>query len=521
MDKHENAIGYIVRLIKSLDPSAVVEVIEPKPYQYGFHIDIKGQYLRIIFGRSTMDDFENSIVTEKGSDRYRAVEGFVKYQIYIELGKMGLIPDFDISAEILNEKRDWLQQYNVRFEKSTWLYEIFYHGLKELHSFLGGLTKQYKTLPEEIVAEQGDIAHLIEYYDKNHNFNDSGVSVSSLGYFKAAAVCVLLNKEKDRRLTKIPRILKAIDEEIYKIVFEIREGPFPQIKMPACIYDYVEHLKSERTTSAPTKDLVFIACGQSTSREKNLGTEVSALLRRYNIPSFLAETANDLESLNSHIFKNLSDCTGFIAILHRRPEGRYDTSVWINQEVAIAAYLRSLGKTIPSLVLYEEGTAVEGLIRYTIANPPTFKSDEEALSKIEEWIKHQDFKYVEKMPEFDLMIDGERKHFGASSGGGSVGYHDIKYALSFRIRNKSDVNICLENVEMEAELLGKGTLDKTNPRLSRLPFNVGPRVTEELNICLKFQNGLELNMKGKDIKLCVRFEFADRVITKDVIGYIS
>jgi hypothetical protein len=46
-------------------------------------------------------------------------------------------------------------------------------------------------------------------------------------------------------------------------------------------------------------------------------------------------------------------------------------------------------------------------------------------------------------------------------------------------------------------------------------------VTEELNICLKFQNGLELNMKGKDIKLCVRFEFADRVITKDVIGYIS
>ena len=521
MDKHKNAIEYIVSLVKSLDPAALVEVTEPKPYQYSFHINIKGQPISIIFGRSTMDDFENSIVTEKGSDRYRAVESSVKYQIYIELGKGGLIPDFDISAEILNEKRDWLQRYSVRFEKSAWLYEIFYQGLKELHSFLGGLAKQYKTLPEEIVAEQKDIARLIEYYDKNQNFNDSGVSVSSLGYFKAATICVILNKEKDKKLTKIPRILKAIDEEIYKIVSEIREGPFPQIEMPACIYDYVEHIKSGRTATVPTKDLVFIACGQSTPREKNLGTEASALLRHYNISSFLAEMANDLESLNAHIFKNLMDCTGFIAILHRRAEGKYDTSVWINQEVAIAAYLRSLGKTIPSLVLYEEGTTVEGLIKYTIANPTTFESDEEALSKIEEWIKRQDFRYVEKKPEFDIIIDKERMHFGASSGGGSTGYYDIKYALSFRIRNKSDVNICLENVEIENELLGRGMIDKTNPRLSGLPFNVGSRVTEELNICLKFQNGLELNMKGKDIKLRVRFEFADRVITKDVIGYIS
>lgn len=400
MDKHENALNYVINLVKSLDSAAKVEVIQSRTYQYNFCIDIKGEQINIIFNRSTIDDFENSITTEKGSDRYHATEGFIKFQIYIELGKKGLISNFDISTEILNEKRDWLQRYSTRFEKPTWLYEIFYQGLKELRTFLDSLANQYNTLPEEMIEEQKYIVRLTEHYDKNHNFNDSGISANTLGYFKAAAICVILNKEKERKLTKIPRILKAKDEEIYKIVSEIREGPFPQIKMPACIYDYVEHVKTESNPSGraklPTKDLVFIACGQSTPREKSLGLKVSALLRSHSIPSFLAETANDLESLNSHIFKNLADCTGFIAILHKRDNGKHDTSVWINQEVAIAAYLRSIGKKIPSLVLYEKGTAIEGLIKYTIANPPTFKLDEDVLSRITEWIKHQDFKYIEK-----------------------------------------------------------------------------------------------------------------------------
>jgi len=525
MNKHENATNYIIRLIKNLDAQAEVSVDQTLPYKYNFSVEIKGQRIEIVFNRSTMDDFEYEITENQGTDRYYASEGFIKFQVYVALGRAGIISNFDISAEILNEKRDWLPRYNGKIEKAAWLYEVFYQGLKVLSAFLSEVVAKYKVTSEDIKEEQEDTEHLIDYYEKKHNFTERSASVKSLGYFKAAAVCVILQKEEEKKLITVPRVLQVIDKYIYSIVAELRENPFPQIKMSDCIYDYAEHVKIETNTSEgtklPTKELVFIACGQSTPREKALGVKVKSLFKKNNLDSFLAETANDLESLNSHIFKNLTDCTGFIAILHKRDGTKYDTSVWINQEVAIAAYLRSTGRIIPSLVLYEEGALVGGLIRYTIANPPTFKSDEEALSKIEEWIKHQNFTYIEQLPEFDIILSEDRRHFGSSAGGGRNGYFDIGYPLSFRIRNKSNVNICLENVKVENELLGDGRLDRTNPRLSRLPFNVGPRITEEVNLLIKFPNEVGLDKKKKDLKLQAKFEFADRTTVKEIVGYLS
>ena len=525
MDKHKNAINYVTTLIKSLDSTAVVEVNQSSPIQYSFHVDMKGQQLKFIFSRSTMDDFENGITNNKGADWYYASEGLIKFQIYIGLGQAGVISDFDVSREILDEKRDWLKNYSIKIERPDWLYKIFYQGLKVLLTFLDDLVEKHKLLSKDIEEEQVDIKWLIDFYEKNHSFEEGRVSTKSLGYFKAAAVCVILQKEKEKKSISIPRVLQAKDKEIYSIVAELREGPFPQIKMPDCIYDYAVHINTKEgkieSAKSSTNNLVFIACGQLTDEEKSLGKKVQELLKEHGIVSFLAENVNDLESLNSHIFKNLTECTGFIGILHNRDSGKYDTSVWINQEVAIAAYLRSTGKTIPSLVLYEEGATIEGLIKYTIANPQTFKSEAETLSKIKEWITRQSFAYEEKLPEFDIILNEERKHFGSSAGGGRIGYHDIGYHLSFIVRNKSSVNICLEDVYVENELLGKGQLDKSNARLSKLPFNIGPRMTEEVNVGVKFPNSLDENMKGKDINLNAIFKFADRVITKQLVGYIS
>lgn len=150
-----------------------------------------------------------------------------------------------------------------------------------------------------------------------------------------------------------------------------------------------------------------------------------------------------MEALNSHIFRNLGNCTGLIAILHKRGQGKHDTSVWINQEVSIIAYLKSTGKEIPSLILYQSDAVVEGLIKYTIANPPTFGSDDEAVSLIEKWIASQNFAYAKKLPEIDVILREKRGHFGATQGSGRKGFYNVKYALAFRIRNKSDVNVCL------------------------------------------------------------------------------
>lgn len=276
--------------------------------------------------------------------------------------------------------------------------------------------------------------------------------------------------------------------------------------------------------SGKSEKFVFVACGQSNEQEKNLGIKVKTLLKDHGVASFFAETANDLESLNSHIFKNLNSCLGFIAILHKRRkiegEDSHATSVWINQEVAIAAYLRSNGKTVPSFVLYEEGAAIEGLIKYTIANPPTFTSDEDVLSKIKSWVKTQRFEKSEAPPGFDIVIDERRKRLGSSSGGGRADYYEINYALFFKIRNKSDVNICLEEVVVENEILGRGALNKANRELSKLPFNIGPRKTEAIQLLISFPNGVNLQNSADDFKLCIQFVFSDHQIMQETVGYL-
>lgn len=392
--ENKNAVNYVISKIHSLLGGVEVILTQKHSLNYTFHIP--SHKLEIIFGRATMEDFQVAIEKYRNSDQYQALENFINFRIYITLGQTGLIPKFLVAHEFLKEKRDWLQNYNGELDKSKWLYETFNEGLKMLSAFLDDLVAKYEVTSDGIHQEQEDIKQLVDFYENEHHFTERRVSVNNLGYFKAAAVCVLLRKEKEKKSIVIPRILQTKDQEIYKIVTELRKKPFPQIKMPDCIYDYAEHVKTEANDSegakVPTRDLVFIACGQSTPREKTLGVRVKALFKKNKIDSFLAETANDLESLNTHIFKNLADCTSFLAILHKRDKNKHNTSVWINQEVAVAAYLRSTGRVIPSLVLYEENTIIEGLIKYTIANPPTFKSDDEALSKIEEWIKRQTFK---------------------------------------------------------------------------------------------------------------------------------
>ena len=98
---------------------------------------------------------------------------------------------------------------------------------------------------------------------------------------------------------------------------------------------------------------------------------------------------------------------------------------------------------------------------------------------------------------------------------------NIKYAISFKVRNKTNVNVCLENIEIESEFLGTSRLDKTNLRLTSLPLNIGPRRTEAGNILISFPNGLETDKKGVDVQLKTKFIFSDRTITEELTGFLQ
>ncbi len=122
MDKYKNAINYVIKLVKSLDSTVEVEVVQPRPYQYSFYIDIKGKRLEVTFNRSMMGDFEYEITKDKGTDKYYASEGFIKFKVFIALGQAGVIPGLRISDELLNVKRDWLRDSRTQLSHKAWLH---------------------------------------------------------------------------------------------------------------------------------------------------------------------------------------------------------------------------------------------------------------------------------------------------------------------------------------------------------------------------------------------------------------
>ncbi len=139
-------------------------------------------------------------------------------------------------------------------------------------------------------------------------------------------------------------------------------------------------------------NLIFVSCGQQTPEEKDLGTAVKNLID--STPGFKAYFAEHEQSLDSdvlNIFKNLWECSGFIALLHKRnrmaeTEECYP-SVWVNQEIAIIAYRQHFeAREIPILVYKDDEVRVEGSMASLIVNPLTLKSKPDVLERTGKWL---------------------------------------------------------------------------------------------------------------------------------------
>src|SRR6476619_7475787 len=96
------------------------------------------------------------------------------------------------------------------------------------------------------------------------------------------------------------------------------------------------------------KPLVFVSCGQFNESEKRLGKRICELIRelRPDVEPYFAENQSTIEGLSNNILAALYRAAGFICVMHRRgdietPDNRVITrgSVWIEQEIAIAAFM--------------------------------------------------------------------------------------------------------------------------------------------------------------------------------------
>lgn len=181
--------------------------------------------------------------------------------------------------------------------------------------------------------------------------------------------------------------------------------------------------------------IIFVSCGQYTDQEKNLGKAVCDVLRSHGLEPYFAENQMNLSGLHSNILNKLNECSGLVAIMHPRgivnAFGNQHTrgSVWIEQEIAIAAFMtHCLKKNMEVVVFTHEDIRREGIRDLLQLNPIAFRDDAEIVSKLPTVIKT----WKSASPKVDLVI----RYWKA---GGDGNHHD--YQLEFLLKNLGEERI--------------------------------------------------------------------------------
>lgn len=137
---------------------------------------------------------------------------------------------------------------------------------------------------------------------------------------------------------------------------------------------------------------IFISCGQYTLAEKQLGKQISEMVRASTdcVP-FFAEEVQDLNGLDASILSALHDCVGFITVMHprgeiKRPNGSVvRASVWLEQEIAIATYIQRVEKRkLPIIAFKHKSVGREGIRDLLHLNPFEFTDEAEILIELAE-----------------------------------------------------------------------------------------------------------------------------------------
>jgi hypothetical protein len=137
--------------------------------------------------------------------------------------------------------------------------------------------------------------------------------------------------------------------------------------------------------------LIFISCGQVTNDEKALGKNDCGLVEDLTQHKpYFAENQNSLEGFTQNILASLDDAVGLIAIMHPRgiitfPDNHQEirASVWIEQEIAIAAYITQILRRPLKIAPYmHQSIRREGMRDQLLLNAVPFLNDSEVLDHL-------------------------------------------------------------------------------------------------------------------------------------------
>jgi hypothetical protein len=148
--------------------------------------------------------------------------------------------------------------------------------------------------------------------------------------------------------------------------------------------------RHSRPESLTEGNLVFISCGQYNEGEKSVGKKIRDLLEEgTDLEAYFAENQSSLQGLSTHIMGALNRAVGFIGVLHHRGvvetlEGKITrASVWIEQEIALAAFIEQiLGRRIEVQLYVQKGIALEGMRDKLLLNAVQFETNEEVIEHL-------------------------------------------------------------------------------------------------------------------------------------------
>lgn len=130
------------------------------------------------------------------------------------------------------------------------------------------------------------------------------------------------------------------------------------------------------------KARVFVSCSQRDG-EKQYGLKCQEYLKERGFETYFAEKVQSLDALTENIFRHLRNSEYAVFIDFRRDsagtDGKFRGSVFVNQELAIAAFLQ-----IDSIVFHQSEVRREGVADYLIAKPIRFNNEEEFFSKLKD-----------------------------------------------------------------------------------------------------------------------------------------
>lgn len=348
--RYQKAEKFIFDLLHELCPAAQIHPFynsSSDSFDYRLEFGDHQPPLMLRFNGDWLDDLEEGLKRNRTSLQDEVLKNAIRFTAYINLGKAGRMPrGFLISEILVKERGNWRSNLDVTTVTTDFddrFTRELVEGLEKLHRFLERHLTENQDLGEALGALRASrdrITGLLQYHRDEKRLNSSGVSTETLSCLKAAVVVQIIEKECRRVKQPLAQIRAAIDQEIYRLVEQLRNSHFLHVPLPEWFSEYRDLMlaDSQSGQAGEFKRVEPIEAIHVFLSHKHddvvLADAIKQCLEKFGIAAFVAHRDIDPSAIwRKIILEHLqSKCNVFAPIL----TNQFHNSLWTDQETGIA-----------------------------------------------------------------------------------------------------------------------------------------------------------------------------------------